>query len=1083
MKFDIKFHIVALFAAMMALSAQAAPVSSEQVCGAVSAWAAANGSAFANPGYALSADAVNDSDGTVLYYKVKMSKGGLIIASSDTDLDLVVAVLENSTGDFPAGHPLPSILKKDMRRRLSIVRSAAPMSRAISSAVSLPDDVKASVAKANAQWAKYGSAGSMRMLAAVAAESGPVVTNVLRIVDGFEEGGRFTHWDQGAVDGELCYNYYTPSNVICGCVATAGAAIMQFFGNTADIGEQGAVNVDGCYLYGEPFECKTLPGAIDWSLMDNYVTQTNEVYTQLEGGSILCTTNVMVSLADEESRKLAGLVTYNLGVLSGMWWDTEVSLAYLADLAEALKAYGFTSARCVSFSAEDIGTDGYFKLIFSQNWAGAPVVLGIAGEDEDGGEVGHAVVACGYAKTSDGEELGRVFMGWGGYGDAWYRFPNVESFSIVDEVITMIGLEDDAVVPVCGHSRVPCDEFQILADGSAEPVAVAEVSSNGYFAVRIPASLETSRLRIRHDEMGKEQEITPYDSVVIGDVLADASELVGALPEEVDFLGLNMLTKMSMSVARAKALEISEANAAADPPKPGVAVLAVSGSRGERLTKLLDLICRLDSTTDMSNRFVFVRVNSKMSMSLDADGDPSIAVFDPYLSSDDLGWWSGNGRLAYSNFIDTDKDNLGELQYIIDTDPVAFTNTVLSVGDTGYDSYLRLHSGIEVSVMALGADGAALNGLGGVDKPYGVHANCWTNGEIAVFSAPEACTNETLGVAYSCAGWTTNLADIAGSVKTNRCVEIPLAFGDSVDFAWVWDVQAYRVTASVADYAVAGAVTPAEAWRVPGDRITLLAAPSISLDGGQKGFKEWWAVPVNGLETDEFDTLESTDFFENGSSLSFTVNEPLAMKAYYNDRSFAQLPAHTNAVTVSVNNRDLEDKIAELGGSLSLGENSTFDDYASVAGLISSDIVDATGGVWRCTGYVVNGVTNSVPQAEPLKLDAQSTTALELVWELQAPEANLPEPGEISIKSVAQVDGKWVVTVSGGVKDCWYWLYSSDTLSDLAGEQWSASLEENVGEANPQQALQDGDIVFTVTSSEGRMFWRAKVTATESGDQ
>jgi len=112
---------------------------------------------------------------------------------------------------------------------------------------------------------------------------------------------------------------------------------------------------------------------------------------------------------------------------------------------------------------------------------------------------------------------------------------------------------------------------------------------------------------------------------------------------------------------------------------------------------------------------------------------------------------------------------------------------------------------------------------------------------------------------------------------------------------------------------------------------------------------------------------------------------------------------------------------------------------------------------------------------------------IELAWELQQPaeEEVLPEPGQISVSGLSRAaDGSWKITVQGAVKDCWYWLYSSDELAKLAGDssQWTAELAQ-VRETNPQQANEDGEIVFTVTSAEGKMFWRARVTATESGDK
>ena len=85
MKFHKKFHVVALLAAIFALNAQAAPVESPaQVVRAVSAWAAANGSAFARPGSVVDVEAVKDDDGaTVLYWIARMSNGGAVIASPD----------------------------------------------------------------------------------------------------------------------------------------------------------------------------------------------------------------------------------------------------------------------------------------------------------------------------------------------------------------------------------------------------------------------------------------------------------------------------------------------------------------------------------------------------------------------------------------------------------------------------------------------------------------------------------------------------------------------------------------------------------------------------------------------------------------------------------------------------------------------------------------------------------------------------------------------------------------------------------------------------------------------------------------
>ena len=75
------------------------------------------------------------------------------------------------------------------------------------------------------------------------------------------------------------------------------------------------------------------------------------------------------------------------------------------------------------------------------------------------------------------------------------------------------------------------------------------------------------------------------------------------------------------------------------------------------------------------------------------------------------------------------------------------------------------------------------------------------------------------------------------------------------------------------------------------------------------------------------------------------------------------------------------------------------------------------------------------------------------------------------------------MTVSNAVKDCWYWLYSTDDLSNFAGDfsAWTAD-KATTTEDNPQKAVADGDIVFHATGGGNALFWRARATSTEDGN-
>ena len=1148
MKFNKNFHIVALFAAMIALNAQATPVSSAQACRAVSAWAAANGSAFANPGSAVSAEPEYDVDGvTKLYYKVKMSNGGLVIASPDTDLDLVVAVLENSDGNFPKGHPLPSILKADMRNRLSVIAAgasaAAPRAGLLSvtaqsasaqsaaPAANLPDDVKESMREANAQWEKYGSSSAMRMLSVPTdAELAPYIR---RVVDGFEKGGRFTHWNQSSVGGEPCYNYYTPNKEVCGCVATAGAAIMQFFGNTTDIQQVGPVSGVNCSLYGQPIDKKTLEGAIDWSILPKSFGGASE------------------AALDEVGRKLLGRVTYNFGVLVGMGWASEGpgtdSGSYVSSLAEAFKKYGFDTARAVTFNTEDTGTSQYFKMVYAQNWAGAPVVLGIHGEPG-----GHAVVACGYAKTPDDEELCRVFMGWGGSGDAWYKFPTVQSFSIVNDAVTMIGFDasknlgamdvlglDEAgandlfnkygTVPICGKSNLSKTKltFPGVTKGAEDEESgasisftlTAEVDENGFFAVRIPAN--TTDLRVVHEGNGAEMVIDPFDSKVLKDEKKDRSVLEAAMPGEMLFLVLNTTVKSTVASARARAIE------------DGKAVLMISGAGGIRESLLVDYITYLDSNSDVSNKFVFVRLNSNDYSSPDGDGDPSIGIFDPTVGSADFRWWSENGRLAYNNFINYDASNLDELHYVFDgANATSLTNIVNDVLAIGYDKYARRHSGIEVAVRAIDEFGNPLTGLDGVEIPYGVHTKCWLQGDVAEFSAPEVYTNEVAGISFKCLGWVTNGVSISKYAVTDKAVSLTLS--NSVDFAWIWRTNAFRVVSSVASSVAnapdaEGAVTPAVAWVAPRDRVTIMAKGALY--GEAMGLNGWDICgDITGVDYNTSFGKANT----NGRAINFSVYEPVHVTAMYRRGESAKADPQEYSVNLSIDPPELAE-VVEENASLNVGSNSTYDKTISLAPFTSS-IVDSTGGVWKCLRYVSNGVTNSIPESEHVFFTANSAS-LQLVWELQVPEKEPeaepegkpegepeddpesdpeddpeddpegepeedpegepeddpeedpegepeddpeeepdPVPGPISVKTLSRsADGEWSIAVEGAVKGCWYTLYAADDISKLAGssDSWTAEKVETV------QATADGEsIVFKMTPTANAQFWRVKASGT-----
>ena len=184
---------------------------------------------------------------------------------------------------------------------------------------------------------------------------------------------------------------------------------------------------------------------------------------------------------------------------------------------------------------------------------------------------------------------------------------------------------------------------------------------------------------------------------------------------------------------------------------------------------------------------------------------------------------------------------------------------------------------------------------------------------------------------------------------------------------------------------------------------------------------------------------------------------------------------------------------ATLSGSLKWGANPIYDSGVHLAPGAGAHI-DATGGVWACTGWIIDGESVAGEAFDVGPVWPGDSMNVVSVWQHQgtaAPSGDQeeeeigPTPGPISIKSISKsATGVWVITVSGGVKDCWYWLYSATDAGDFAGGEatWKAvagpaALTEG---ANPQKAAADGDIVFNAIGGGAAKFWRAR--ATSKGD-
>lgn len=258
-----------------------------------------------------------------------------------------------------------------------------------------------------------------------------------------------SEWGQGGTgdysNTPNCFNFHTPSNYVCGCVATMMAQIMRYFewpkNDVAPISRL-------CMIDGTIQKMDMIGGRYDWSKMSFVPSLWNE---------------------PKENRQEIGKLCYDVGVSVHMMWSEPGSGAYTWFVREALvDTFQYSHAELIVFNqnAQSKYSLEKFKTIVVSNCeAGLPVGYGISGSSAGG----HAVVIDGYGYTGEDFYV-HINPGWGGRSNAWYCPPNLTmgeySFDSSDELVYNIYTEGSGSI-VCGK----------VVDQYGKPVEGATVSA------------------------------------------------------------------------------------------------------------------------------------------------------------------------------------------------------------------------------------------------------------------------------------------------------------------------------------------------------------------------------------------------------------------------------------------------------------------------------------------------------------------------------------------------------------------------------------------------------------------------------
>ena len=998
----MKRSILCILAVTLAIVASASSVTPSQARMVAGAWAERNASfGFAGEPVDNMPSVHKDDNGVKLWYEVRMTDGSCLIVSPVTELGPVIVALENvPENGLDKDHPMLAMLATDMTDRLKKLglypenKGTSLMGASVAPAERSPLMEKWAQ-QGEAKWARYGVGAGARLMA-TETEKLDEVTTEISVLPGFEKNGPLTHWNQGDRAGGHCYNLYTPENCVCGCVATAMAAMLQYFGAIGcPDGVPGVVpaTYNGRDNNGKPF--LTIGGEYDWSILADK--------TKLSDYGTLTT----------DQRDLLGRVAYDAAVAVGMAWSDGESGAYESNVAKAFtKLYQFKDARDVWHPT----SEHYPKLIYNQCRAGAPVGLSI---HKAGGSGGHSVLAVGYGIDEDGNPRVRIFTGWGGSGDGWYALPYIDTngtmdgesiaYDVIQDIVTMIGYDTDETVPVVGQMIPSGADYTITvpAVGDRELTTVG----NGYFATRVSASeMAGKKITVCYSNT-TENLLYESAAVRIGDNVTtetDANALCDALPDELIFVLLKN-TKYALSFKDAIELAKEQNKAILRVCTNG----GVSNSVSELAQLLVEHVLELDKANGdgagFADRFIYQPIDAASSR--ERDGQLTFGVFLPDEASSDDRWAWYNGRLAYgyvfstvsemtvtdSEGIDIPHEDYGTAisnnfnsvtndgfaatyldngtavsmvtNYVSSADDYAdalqaMTSTFHVVLDKGWEEYARVTSVITLTVTASGAE------AGTPDPMYGTYVNTYTNGEIVTAYAPgELATNETAGVVMGYSGWTlTNETTKAFQKGTGTSATFTVTSNDVLTLTWQVATNAVWITASSDDEGGTtyryGTTEPGSGWYPYGETVELIAVPT-----NDWAFSHWtynYPKTIGSLVDDVGSYAVAQPV------LAFVATRPVAIDANYIEK-YDDVKAEelaeglaTNHVLTVMSRSAKDGKVMEDAGlpksnvtalhdgsltSVAMGGTVSLTATPSLAELVSASFTNDSEKVYSCVGW------------------------------------------------------------------------------------------------------------------------------------
>ena len=440
------------------LSAFGAEISGDAAKGAVAGWVrlreALGDEIVAEP---QSVTTYQGLDGVGEFHVVNLKDGGYVITSGDTEITPILGYSKTGTFAADENSPMWALLTADVAARAaalgwspssatanvgsSTLRSRRSATIPVSATAAGEDSFPAS------EWARLISAGKDGVRLKAKMTSTPTDLRVASFVQ--------SKWSQTTANGRKYYNYYTPNNWPCGCVATVFAQTMRYF------------EFPNTSVTPKTFTCKVGGTATDLTMQGGTYDWAHMPYVPHE---VTYDWNNVIGIAK---------LTSDAGISVCMSYNSGGSSSSSSRVGDSLvSTFGYSNA-IMDYSNAGIKGNAFKQNVIPSLDAKLPVVLGIQGRPTGSAtaDAGHSILTDGYGYYNNQLYI-HLNFGWSGSDDAWYTPADSDTGTIINAS----GYDFTNINCTVFNIFTNATQYSVIASGrvldqSGEPIAGATVTA------------------------------------------------------------------------------------------------------------------------------------------------------------------------------------------------------------------------------------------------------------------------------------------------------------------------------------------------------------------------------------------------------------------------------------------------------------------------------------------------------------------------------------------------------------------------------------------------------------------------------